>query len=90
MEDELNSIVDLGGNVVNVFIEHEVYGNISAELNVNSRRKVKEFLEKIKKGESTPLKNLTHGKHFHTVCADSEETLKLIENELIEKGYLKK
>ncbi len=90
MEDELNSIVDLGGNVVNVFIEHEVYGNISAELNVNSRRKVKEFLEKIKKGESTPLKNLTHGKHFHTVCADSEEMLKLIENELIEKGYLKK
>ena len=90
MEDELNSIVDLGGNVVNVFIEHEVYGNISAELNVNSRRKVKEFLEKIKNGESTPLKNLTHGKHFHTVCADSEETLNLIENELIEKGYLKK
>ena len=90
MEDELNSIVDLGGNVVNVFIKHEVYGNIHAELNVNSRRKVKEFLEKIKNGDSTPLKNLTHGKHFHTVCADSEETLNLIENELIEKGYLKK
>lgn len=90
MEDELNSIVDLGGNVADVFIEHEVYGNIHAELNINSRRKVKEFLEKIKSGASTPLKNLTHGEHFHTVCADSGETLDMIEKELNEKGYLKK
>lgn len=88
MEDELNTIVDFGGNVVNVFVEHEIYGNLSAELNINSRRKVKEFLEKIENGASTPLKNLTFGKHFHKVEADSEETLDLIEKELREKGYL--
>lgn len=90
IEDELNSIVDLGGNIIDVFIEHEVYGKLYAELNINSRRKVKEFLEKIKTGGSTPLKNLTFGKHFHTIQADSEETLDLIEKELIEKDYLKK
>ena len=88
IEDELNSIVDLGGTVADVFVKHEVYGNLHAELNINSRRKVKEFLEKIKNGASTPLKNLTFGKHFHTIEADSEETLDLIEKELKEKGYL--
>lgn len=88
IEDELNTIIDLGGTVADVFIEHEIYGKISAEMNINSRRKVKEFVEKIKSGASTPLKNLTFGKHFHTVKADSEETLDLIEKELNEKGYL--
>ena len=89
MEDELNTVVDLGGTVADVFIKHEVYGNLHAELNINSRRKVKEFLEKIKNGASTPLKNLTFGKHFHTVEADSEETLNLIEKELKEKKYIR-
>ncbi len=88
IEDELNTVVDLGGTVADVFVEHEVYGNLHAELNINSRRKVKEFLEKIKNGASTPLKNLTFGKHFHTIEADSEETLNLIEKELKEKGYI--
>ena len=78
----------MGGTVADVFIEHEIYGKISAEMNINSRRKVKEFVEKIKSGASTPLKNLTFGQHFHTVKADSEETLDLIEKELNEKGYL--
>ncbi len=89
MEEVLNTIVDLGGTVADVVIKHEVYGNLHAELNINSRRKVKEFLEKIKNGASTPLKNLTFGKHFHTVEADSEETLNLIEKELKEKKYIR-
>lgn len=88
IEDELNVIVDTGGIIADVFIEHGIYGNIRIEMNINSRRKIKEFMEKIKSGASTPLKNLTFGKHFHTIQADSEETLDLIEKELKEKGYL--
>ena len=89
IEDELKTIVDLGGTIIDVFVEHQVYGSLKANLNINSRRKVDEFLEKLKSGEANPLKNLTFGKHFHTVEADSEETLNLIEKELKEKGYLK-
>lgn len=89
IDDELKTIVDLGGTVVDVFVEHQVYGSLKVELNINSRRKIDEFVEKLKKGEANPLKNLTYGKHFHTIEADSEETLSLIEKELREKGYLK-
>ena len=45
LEDELCAIVDLGGLVKNVMINHRVYGHIEAELNVGSRRKVAEFMD---------------------------------------------
>lgn len=88
IEDELNLIVDNGGIVLDVFVDHEVYGKIRADLNVSSRRKVAEFLQEIHAGKSSPLKNITSGIHFHTVRAYSEETLEHIRQELEARGYL--
>lgn len=88
LETELCTIVDLGGQVKNVMVNHKVYGHIEAELGITSRRKVKEFLEDIESGKSTPLKNITSDYHYHTVTADSEETLGLIEDELRKLGFL--
>lgn len=88
IEDELNTIVDMGGVVKDVSVAHAVYGFLQADLHVVSRRDVKMFLLDIKDGKSSPLKNLTSGRHCHTVEAKSEEILDLIENELKEKGYL--
>ena len=88
LEMELCTIVDLGGQVKNVMVNHKVYGHIEAELGITSRRKVKEFLEDIESGKSTPLKNITSDYHYHTVTADSEETLDLIEDELRKLGFL--
>ena len=88
MEDELNTIVDLGGVALDVFVRHRVYGCLRAELNVSSRRDVKKFLEEIHSGKSPPLKDVTSGYHYHTISADTEDTLDLIEQELNNKGYL--
>lgn len=88
MEEELNTIVDMGGKVIDVFIHHKVYGRIRAELNIASRRQVKEFLETIYSGKSSPLKNITSNYHYHTIEADSEKTFELIERALKEKKYL--
>ena len=88
LETELCTIIDLGGQVKNVMVNHKVYGHIEAELGITSRRKVKEFLADIKSGKSTPLKNITSDYHYHTVTADSEETLNLIEDELRKLGFL--
>ena len=88
LEEELNTIVDLGGCVDNVMIHHRVYGKMEAELVLNSRRKVGAFMEDIRNGKSSPLKNITSNYHYHKVSADSEETLDLIEQELREKGFL--
>lgn len=87
-EDELNTIVDLGGTVIDVFVHHKVYGKISADLNIRSRRNVKEFIENIKSGKSTPLKNITSNYHYHTISAENEEVLNIIVEELKNKGYL--
>lgn len=88
MADELNTIVDLGGVAEDVFVHHKLYGELRASLHIASRRDVERFMDKIKSGKSAPLKDVTSGYHYHTVSADSEETLELIEQELKRKGYL--
>ena len=87
-EDELNSIVDLGGTVVDVFVWHKVYGKISATLNIFSRLHVKQFLEGVRTGKSTELMNITGGYHYHTVRADSEAVLDRIGETLQQKNYI--
>ena len=88
LEEELYSIIDLGGTVVNVMVNHRVYGHMEAELRINSRRKVEAFMEDIRSGKSSPLKNITSNYHYHKVAADSEETLDLIEDALRQKHLL--
>ena len=78
-EDELVTIVDLGGTVVDVMVNHRVYGKMSAPLNIKNRRDVQLFMNNIKTGKSTPLMNVTSGYHFHHVCAEQEEILDEIE-----------
>lgn len=87
-EDELNTIVDMGGTVVDVFVWHKVYGKMIAPLNIFSRLQVKQFIEGVRSGKSSELMNITGGYHYHTVRADSEEILDLIGNALENKGLI--
>lgn len=88
VEDELTTIVDLGGSVVNVMVNHRVYGKLDAPLNIKNRRDVAKFVNDLKTGKSTPLLNVTSGYHFHKISADSEEILDEIEEALRQKNYL--
>lgn len=88
MREELNVIVDNGGKVLDVMVEHSVYGMIAADLQISTRRDVSEFMEKIGREASRPLKLLTDGVHYHTLEAESEAVLDIIEKELKQKGYL--
>ena len=86
-EDELNTIVKLGGTVVDVFVWHKVYGRIEASLNIFSELQIKQFIEGVRSGKSVELMNITGGYHYHTVRAESETVLDGIEQTLNEKGY---
>ena len=88
IEEEVNLSVDWGGKVEDVFVDHEVYGELRAPLNISSRMQVRKFLEEIRSGKSRPLKNITSGYHCHTVWADSEEVLDRIQESLKEAGIL--
>lgn len=87
-EDELNTIIDFGGIVADVFVWHKVYGKMTAPLNVSSRLHIAQFLEGVRTGKSSELMNITGGYHYHTVKADSEEVLNRIESALQEKGFI--
>ena len=87
-EDELTRIVSLGGTVVNVFVWHKVYGRLEGKLNIFSTRGIDQLIDGIKSGKSTELMHVTSGYHYHTVRADSEQTLDLIGKALSDAGYI--
>lgn len=87
-EDEMLTIVDLGGCILDVMVNHRIYGKLSAPLNIKNRRNVQSFMENLRSGKSTPLMNITSGYHFHHVSAEQEDILDEIEEALKEKGFL--
>ena len=87
-EDELTTIVELGGTVVDVFVWHKVYGKMQAQLNIFSPLHIKQFIEGVRSGKSSELMHITGGYHYHTVRAESEEVLDRIGQALDQKGYI--
>lgn len=90
VEEELNLYVDFGGKVEDVFVYHKVYGVIRADMNIKSRIDVKQYLQDISAGKSTQLMKLTSNYHYHTIWADREEILDMIQEELEKRGFLAK
>lgn len=88
--EELNLFVDCGGYVKDVFIYHKVYGVLRADLNIKSRLDVARFMKNIESGKSRLLSSTTSGYHYHTIYAESEEVLDLIQEKLSERGFLAK
>ncbi len=87
-EDELSTIVELGGTVVDVFVWHKVYGKMSAPLNIFSKLHIDQFIEGVRSGKSVELMSVTGGFHYHTVRAESEQILDNIEHALNAKNYI--
>ena len=88
IQDELYTIVDLGGHVLDVVVEHEIYGQITCDLILYSRQDVDQFVKQCRERGARGLSSLTSGLHYHTVEAVEEATLDRIEEALKEKGYL--
>ena len=86
--EEFMTIVELGGRILDVVVEHEIYGQIRVDLLIENSRDAREFHEKIAMSKDHPLMILTGDCHYHTVAAPSEKLLDLIEQELDNKGYL--
>lgn len=88
MEDELKTIVELGGKVIDVTIEHKIYGELTGKLQLKSLFDVECFMEKINRGDAKPLSQLTQGVHIHTIEAENNEIMDRIIQALDRKGYL--
>lgn len=90
VREELTTIIDLGGHVEDVFVYHRVYGVVRAELRIHSRADIDHYIEQIRSSKSKLLQNATSGYHYHTVTAENEHILDMIQAKLQSLGFLAK
>ncbi len=88
MEEELQIMIDHGATIIDVIVEHPLYGEITGMLNISHKKDLNDFINKITKKKAEPLSILTEGVHIHTVKIDNEEIFKEMGKALNEKGYL--
>ena len=86
--EEFMTVIDLGGRILDVSVEHELYGPIRADLLIENAQDALEFTQRLAACRDNPLKVLTDDCHMHTIAAPSEKLLDLIEQEILKKGYL--
>ena len=88
MERELNAIVDQGCTVLDVVVEHPVYGQITGRLDLSSRYEVSEFIRRVNQSRSHHLSDLTDGIHLHTVSCPDEGAWRRVLAALEREGFL--
>ncbi len=87
-EKELNIIVDNGCTVLDVIVEHPIYGQISGRLDISSRYDVAQFIEQLSTEDAAPLSILTGGIHLHTIICPDEAGYHRVLRELEKENIL--
>ena len=86
MERELLIMVDNGCTVLDVVVEHPVYGQLTGPLQIASRYEVGQFIERCRSAE--PLSRLTDGIHLHTLLCPDEASFERTKDALCALGLL--
>jgi len=87
-ENELKMLVDIGVTIVDVRVEHPIYGELIGKLLIETSNQIKDFMERLNSTGAKLVSELTNGIHLHTL--EAENPFRLIEAEKILKkaGYL--
>lgn len=88
MREELQIMIDHGARVLDVIVEHPVYGEIKGILNIGYKKELEEFMEKVEKEKIEPLASLTEGVHIHSIEISDEESFQKMKRALLKKKYL--
>ena len=88
MERELQICVDNGCTVLDVIVEHPVYGQLTAPLALSSRYDVEQFIHRMKTSHAQPISALTGGVHLHTLSCPSEAVFAHLKETLADMGML--
>ncbi len=90
MMDEIYTIVDLGATLLDVVVEHPVYGQQQAILQISSRYEANEFYKKFCEYDAKLLSDLTDGVHLHTIQCPNETIYHMVIESLEKRGLLYK
>ena len=88
MAHELNAIVDQGCTVLDVIVEHPIYGQLTGPLQLSSRYDVDQFIHSMASSDARPLSALTEGIHLHTLSCPSDDALAHLKENLRQMGVL--
>lgn len=88
MEAELNAIVDQGCTVVDVIVDHPIYGQLTGPLQLSSRYEVGQFIVRCREQSAAPLSLLTEGIHLHTITCPDANAYARVKNALADLGIL--
>ena len=86
--EELDAMVDCGCTVIDVIVEHPVYGQLTGQLHLSSRYDVGQFLQKVSRSGARPLSALTGGVHLHTILCPDEAAWHRVRAALDQAGFL--
>jgi transcriptional regulator of NAD metabolism len=89
-QEELHILVDNGVKILDVVVEHPVYGELRGSLMLESRADVDDFLRQVSASRAVLLSTLTAGVHLHTVEASRSAMISRAKKQLREKGFLLK
>lgn len=89
-EKELNICVDHGCCVLDVVVEHPIYGQIVGQLQLANRYDVSQFVEALSHDKAHSLCELTDGIHLHTLRCPDEAAFCRVKEELDAAGFLVK
>ena len=90
MREELYTVVDQGGVVLDVAVENPLYGELRGNLNLASRYDVDNFIRQAAQTPECLLSRMTGGVHLHTLRCPDQATFERIRNALDAKGLLYK
>ena len=88
MEAELCAVVDQGCSVLDVIVEHPVYGQLAGALHLRTRSDVDQFLRRVEEHRARPLSALTGGIHLHTLRGPDQEACQNALKALETQGFL--
>ena len=85
---ELSVMVEAGCRVIDVFVEHPLYGEIRGLLLLNNLADVADFIERYHNQQAQLLSSLTGGVHLHTLEADSHRAFEIARKRLSDLNML--
>src|ERR1700723_340858 len=89
-EEELQILVDHGIKILDVIVEHPLYGELRGSLVLESRADVRDFLAQVRASHAALLSSLTGGVHLHTVETSRPEMIVQAKARLRARGFLLK
>ena len=81
-------MVDHGCTVLDVIVDHPIYGQLTGPLQLTSRYDVSQFIARCARAEARPLSDLTGGIHLHTLSCPNEAAFQRVEAALRELRVL--